>query len=152
MFVGYPTGQKGWRVYDPDKKVFFISRDVIFYESEFPFKTIDLSSGRPSISLPVLSSASDDDWNVEDIPLSTDRGSSENPVDAALVLAGDNTPSQVEPTVPASQDVSAQVESSLSEKQNTSDATEIVSDVSPSNIITEELVRGLRNKIAPAKF
>lgn len=39
VFVGYPYGQKGWRVYDIEKKEYFVSRDVVFYEQEFPFAT-----------------------------------------------------------------------------------------------------------------
>lgn len=37
VFVGYPFGQKGWRVYDLDTKEFFVSRDVKFIEDVFPF-------------------------------------------------------------------------------------------------------------------
>ena len=37
VFVGYPYGKKGWRLYDMEKEEFFISRDVIFYEDQFPF-------------------------------------------------------------------------------------------------------------------
>lgn len=37
VFVGYPYGKKAWRLYDLDKEEFFISRDVRFCESEFPF-------------------------------------------------------------------------------------------------------------------
>ncbi|KAL2927193.1 Retrovirus-related Pol polyprotein from transposon RE1 [Bienertia sinuspersici] len=37
IFVGYPSGKKGWKVYDLDTNEFFVSRDVRFYEYEFPF-------------------------------------------------------------------------------------------------------------------
>ena len=37
VFVGYPYGKKGWRLYDLDKQVFFVSRDVVFSEGIFPF-------------------------------------------------------------------------------------------------------------------
>ncbi|KAI5410989.1 hypothetical protein KIW84_056228 [Lathyrus oleraceus] len=37
VFVGYPYGTKGWRMYDLELGVFFNSRDVVFYENEFPF-------------------------------------------------------------------------------------------------------------------
>ncbi|CAA7015079.1 unnamed protein product [Microthlaspi erraticum] len=39
IFVGYPHGKKGWRLYDLEKKAFFVSRDVVFCETEFPFLT-----------------------------------------------------------------------------------------------------------------
>ncbi|CAA7036695.1 unnamed protein product [Microthlaspi erraticum] len=47
-FVGYPYGKKGWRLYDLEKKQFFVSRDVVFCENEFPFvaaATENLSHG-----------------------------------------------------------------------------------------------------------
>ncbi|CAM8980748.1 unnamed protein product [Rhodiola kirilowii] len=37
IFVGYPLGKRGWRLYDLETKEFLISRDVVFYEHIFPF-------------------------------------------------------------------------------------------------------------------
>ncbi|PKI73561.1 hypothetical protein CRG98_006142 [Punica granatum] len=37
IFIGYPFGKKGWRVYDLENREVFVSRDVRFYETEFPF-------------------------------------------------------------------------------------------------------------------
>lgn len=37
IFVGYPYGKKGWRLYDLESKDFFVSRDVIFCEDKFPY-------------------------------------------------------------------------------------------------------------------
>ncbi|OMO49485.1 Reverse transcriptase, RNA-dependent DNA polymerase [Corchorus capsularis] len=37
IFVGYPHGQKGYRVYDLESKVIYSSRDVQFFESIYPF-------------------------------------------------------------------------------------------------------------------
>lgn len=39
IFVGYPYGKKGWRLYDLDSGEYFESRDVVFCENEFPFLT-----------------------------------------------------------------------------------------------------------------
>jgi hypothetical protein len=38
IFLGYPHGQKGYRVYSLRDKKVIISRDVTFFETEFPFK------------------------------------------------------------------------------------------------------------------
>ena len=38
MFLGYPFGTKGYKVYDLATKTCFVSRDVVFKESIFPFK------------------------------------------------------------------------------------------------------------------
>ncbi|XP_021751608.1 uncharacterized protein LOC110717256 [Chenopodium quinoa] len=37
MFQGYPHGKKGWKLYDLDTGEIFVSRDVKFFENEFPF-------------------------------------------------------------------------------------------------------------------
>ena len=37
VFIGYPTGKKGWRVLNPDTGKIFVSRDVVFCETEFPY-------------------------------------------------------------------------------------------------------------------
>ena len=37
VFVGYPHGQKGWKLFYLDNKTYFVSRDVNFFENEFPF-------------------------------------------------------------------------------------------------------------------
>ncbi|KAK9684766.1 hypothetical protein RND81_10G230700 [Saponaria officinalis] len=38
VFVGYPFGQKGYNVYDVDRKKIFVCCGVVFRESCFPFK------------------------------------------------------------------------------------------------------------------
>ena len=37
LFMGYPFGKKGWRLYDSETHEFFVSRDVIFHKHIFPF-------------------------------------------------------------------------------------------------------------------
>ena len=37
VFMGYPYGKKGWRLFDLEKEEFCISRDVVFVENEFPY-------------------------------------------------------------------------------------------------------------------
>jgi hypothetical protein len=39
IFFGYPYGVKRYKLYDISLKVFFVSRDVVFYETIFPFAT-----------------------------------------------------------------------------------------------------------------
>ncbi|XLR35262.1 hypothetical protein S83_063162 [Arachis hypogaea] len=48
IFIGYPSGYKGYKLYDPVNKKIFISRDVSFVETEFPFRQLtDIS--RPMV-------------------------------------------------------------------------------------------------------
>ncbi|XP_074308066.1 uncharacterized protein LOC141642964 [Silene latifolia] len=37
LFLGYPYGQKGYKLYDLEQKVIFTNRDVVFQEDVFPF-------------------------------------------------------------------------------------------------------------------
>lgn len=38
VFVGYSLSQKGYKLYNLHTKTFFVSHDVIFHESIFPFQ------------------------------------------------------------------------------------------------------------------
>ena len=38
IFFGYPFGTKGYKLYDLSSRTCFVSRDVVFIESYFPFK------------------------------------------------------------------------------------------------------------------
>ncbi|XP_074301369.1 uncharacterized protein LOC141632753 [Silene latifolia] len=94
--MGYPSGKKGWYLYDLDRWEFFVSRDVKFYEDQFPFMTT--TDSRSCVNPPP--SNSDDfviDWdNVDD-----------DTNDAATVgngSVGDATPSTVETDTPPSSD------------------------------------------------
>lgn len=54
VFLGYVTGQKGYRLYDLKSHTMFISRDVIFLEDQFPFSHIPNSPQEvplPSVSV-----------------------------------------------------------------------------------------------------
>ncbi|XP_074310643.1 uncharacterized protein LOC141646649 [Silene latifolia] len=52
VFMGYPSGQKGWYLYDLDRQDFFVSRDVKFYEDQFPF----LDKASATVPSPAISS------------------------------------------------------------------------------------------------
>ena len=52
VFLGYPCNVKGYKLYDLDTHVVFVSRDVVFHESVFPF--VPSSTGSiPFNSLPL---------------------------------------------------------------------------------------------------
>lgn len=44
LFVGYSLSQKGYKLYDLQSKIFFVSRDVTFQEHIFPFHSQNLVS------------------------------------------------------------------------------------------------------------
>ncbi|KAJ3708504.1 hypothetical protein LUZ61_012209 [Rhynchospora tenuis] len=47
-FVGYPYGQKGWKVFDLETQEFIISRDVVFCEDVYPFSNMASESAPAS--------------------------------------------------------------------------------------------------------
>lgn len=42
VFIGYPVGQKGYKVYDRETQRILITRDIVFYENRFPFILQDI--------------------------------------------------------------------------------------------------------------
>ncbi|GAA0151892.1 hypothetical protein LIER_10513 [Lithospermum erythrorhizon] len=61
IFVGYPFGKKWWKLFDLESREYFVSRDVVFYEHEFPF-----TSSLPKLSAPVLSPSGVSNVNDEE--------------------------------------------------------------------------------------
>ncbi|KAG7551787.1 Reverse transcriptase RNA-dependent DNA polymerase [Arabidopsis thaliana x Arabidopsis arenosa] len=68
IFMGYPFGKKGWKVYDMETNEFLVSRDVVFQENVFPFnKNIE--------EQPLLHENVDEDWIIDLSPVIDVRGS-----------------------------------------------------------------------------
>jgi transposase InsO family protein len=88
IFVGYPYGKKGWKLYDLETKEYIVSRDVKFYEHEFPFAVqLDTTHSAP----PIISDIEyvDDDIGWETYDASIGGGG------ASMVLQ-DNGPTQLQ--------------------------------------------------------
>ena len=97
VFIGYPPGVKGYKLFDIQHKKVFISRDVIFHESIFPFHIItnteevvdpfpDLVFSRnATISQPICSQQHDQPPVIsspdDDIPNNTEFNSIEETID-----------------------------------------------------------------------
>lgn len=64
IFLGYPFGKKGWRVFDLETRKVSVSRDVIFFEDTFPYSTMPLrveDENEFILSAPVLTTPMDED-------------------------------------------------------------------------------------------
>ncbi|KAL0305128.1 UNVERIFIED_CONTAM: Retrovirus-related Pol polyprotein from transposon RE1 [Sesamum angustifolium] len=46
VFLGYPPGQKGFKLFDLISQTYLVSRDVVFYENVFPFSDSPTSRSR----------------------------------------------------------------------------------------------------------
>jgi hypothetical protein len=70
VFVGYPFGTKGYKLFNLDTQQFFVSRDVVFHEHIFPFITPHFvthppsSDSDPNDPLPSFSSFKDHDVSI----------------------------------------------------------------------------------------
>ncbi|KAH7538135.1 hypothetical protein FEM48_Zijuj03G0166900 [Ziziphus jujuba var. spinosa] len=62
VFLGYPFGKKGWKLFDLDKKEFFVSRDVKFFEDVFPFGNPDAVNIIPDNIVPTVNVGIDSDF------------------------------------------------------------------------------------------
>lgn len=74
VFLGYPYGKKGWKLYDLDRKVIFVSRDVVFQETIFPMES-SMASGSDRnlvVSPPGENIDDEDDDDVPPAPTNTD--------------------------------------------------------------------------------
>ncbi|CAH9119111.1 unnamed protein product [Cuscuta epithymum] len=54
VFVGYSFGKKGWKVYDLETHEYFTSRDVKFFEDQFPFATPLADDLEESSPMPII--------------------------------------------------------------------------------------------------
>lgn len=69
IFVGYPSDQKSYKLYGLDTKKFFVSRDVKFLETTFPFST----SPNQHSTFDKFSSGYTDNWH--NVPFSPNTSS-----------------------------------------------------------------------------
>lgn len=86
IFVGYPYGKKGWRLYDLETKEFLVSQDVVFVETSFPYCEEETEA---SVPIPITTAPADDGLESKgsgDDSLES-KGSSETTVEAPVIPA-----------------------------------------------------------------
>ncbi|KAL0303695.1 UNVERIFIED_CONTAM: Retrovirus-related Pol polyprotein from transposon RE2 [Sesamum radiatum] len=62
LFLGYSCDHKGFKVFDLDTKHIFLSSDVIFHETVFPYQSNSTTSATHSVPLPIVSPTSDTEF------------------------------------------------------------------------------------------
>lgn len=130
IFVGYPHGKKGWKLYDMETGEYFVSRDVKFYETEFPFgsnsNTSEIIDDSPDIFRDDNDELVDATVNVTDEPSVVCSDGEVVNIPSPEILIGD-------PSTPAT---------------NLEQNTETVDEVPPYNGVIEsvELGKGKRIK------
>ena len=66
VFLGYPFGVKGYKVFDLATNRVFLSRDVVFHENSFPFASVSTNIANPFVHTAVEASYPAD---VDGLPL-----------------------------------------------------------------------------------
>ena len=77
IFVGYPYGQKGYRIYDFKTHQIYVSRVVIFHKSIFPYHDLPFSSSKNSITITPINDDRTFDYTTPSI-VPTDVSSSDS--------------------------------------------------------------------------
>ncbi|XP_074282698.1 uncharacterized protein LOC141607237 [Silene latifolia] len=102
VFLGYPFGKKGWRVYDLDSHDYFVSRDVKFFEQEFPYRNASTTNLSPVVDIdaPVLD---DDEFITPTTPASQPLPTSEELVTTSPETEPPTDPPNHQPEQPTPQ-------------------------------------------------
>lgn len=81
VFMGYPQGIKGYKLYDINTHEFFISRNVVFHENVFPFNKLNIeTSVIDPFSTVVFPSSNISNTLVADVPNSSSSSDCSNPI------------------------------------------------------------------------
>ncbi|RVX07381.1 Retrovirus-related Pol polyprotein from transposon RE2 [Vitis vinifera] len=82
VFLGYPFGKKGWKLFDLDTKELFVSRDVKFIEDVFPFGNPGAVNIIPENIVPTVNVEIDSDFADfvdDDADLPNPQAQTQNP-------------------------------------------------------------------------
>ncbi|RVW38432.1 Retrovirus-related Pol polyprotein from transposon RE2 [Vitis vinifera] len=82
VFLGYPFGKKGWKLFDLDTKELFVSRDVKFFEDVFPFGNPGAVNIVPENIVPTVNVEIDSDFADfvdDDADLPNPQAQTQNP-------------------------------------------------------------------------
>ena len=82
VFLGYPFGKKGWKLFDLDTKELFVSRDVKFFEDVFPFGNPGAVNIIPENIVPTVNVEIDSDFADfvdDDADLPNPQAQTQNP-------------------------------------------------------------------------
>lgn len=79
IFLGYPYGKKGWRLFDLENEEVFTSRDVLFQEDQFPYleKSKPTTPETPLVITPTTTTT--DDFDSPDIITTAPSSSTTTP-------------------------------------------------------------------------
>lgn len=104
VFIGYPPGKRGWRLYDLETKEIFVNRDVVFFETFFPFAAPPPEPPTAPISAP-SPAIYDDPLSITQQPAASAPAASAPPAAISLSQAR-GSPSVIPPPAASESDQS----------------------------------------------
>jgi len=156
IFVGYPYGKKGWKLYDLESHEYFVSRDVKFYEHAFPFAVSPHNTlYTPPITYDIEHVVDDIGWETS-AALPTPGGASKGVQEEQSQPHGGLCGSCDGPTMLTDEDVSMSGMDGEVVSPHGVDGAEVV--VVQEAVATEEdnmetdMGRGMRNKIPSTRY
>ncbi|KAG7585027.1 GAG-pre-integrase domain [Arabidopsis thaliana x Arabidopsis arenosa] len=146
VFLGYPFGKKGWRVYNIETGRISVSRDVIFSELEFPFADPSLSSlfSSPETSSSPTTPDDLDDFSHALVAPSpnTTLSPSQNEITISQPATTTLQPVIESPTDQSSSEVLSSTDQSSSDDEQPSDSEMAIIPSSPANLSSDAPVYG----------
>ncbi|KAL2238071.1 UNVERIFIED_CONTAM: Retrovirus-related Pol polyprotein from transposon RE1 [Sesamum indicum] len=91
VFIGYAHGQKGYKLFDIENKVTLASRDVVFYENEFPYKQALVEPTYCTVPLPLSEHSEDVFLDTDILKESKDDHHSDNIVSVPTLRKSNRT-------------------------------------------------------------
>ncbi|KAJ1400098.1 Nucleotide-diphospho-sugar transferase [Sesbania bispinosa] len=85
MFIGYPQGQKRWRVYNLKTREFIVRRDVIFYENVYPYVTKEILKTKQFASTSTMFLDSNLTYKEESVPHHVDSEEGDHSLESNVV-------------------------------------------------------------------
>lgn len=141
LFIGYPSGQKGYTFYNLSTKKVFVSRHVIFHEHVFPFSAHQSPNPPTSISsLP---------WPVDDPSPSHIPHSTTDPIPSHTLSAN---PPSFQPDHHAIIDSNPHVPLRKSKQTSVKLKDFVVSSVSPFHSTHSHFVNALDGHVEPTSY
>lgn len=154
VFLGYPPGIKGYKIYDIENKKIIVSRDVRFYENNFPFKGMNMDlKETTAMEHPLF--VEEENPRETDLKQTTEVQENVTEVEVAQMPTNE-CPSQEDQIMESPH--SEQAEPNTTQNSSNSPTSSIIEDVSPQDPIEEqslqhnEPVREKRNKTQPKHF
>ncbi|KAL2892553.1 Retrovirus-related Pol polyprotein from transposon TNT 1-94 [Bienertia sinuspersici] len=152
IFIGYPNGQKAYKLYDLNKKTCFVSRDVIFFETIFPY--YDSVSFDKQSSVKLVSFGTEEISSASVNPASADINSTHTEHNNTHLMNDSESPVTSQPNV-SSNIISNSNNKNVTDNDNQSIELSVQLPMQTQNIVQDQTLasrKSTRPVIMPNKY